>query len=99
MATLAAAAHVAGHTDIAEELAVQLAPHAERMVVLSLYGGGALFFGPIALHLGRLHAMLGQREEARHHLCSAEAQAAAFGAVLYRDQARVALRRLDHPDR
>ena len=98
LGTLAVAADLTRHKPLAHDLIRQLEPHAARMVVLSLYGGGAIYLGPVALHLGRLTALVGQPHEARRHLTAAEARAAAFGSGHYAAEARVASRQLDHPN-
>ena len=98
LGTLAVAAHLTGHKALARHLIRELEPHAARMVVLSLYGGGAIYLGPVALHLGRLSALVGQPHEAHRHLTSAEARAAAFGSGHYAAEARAASRLLDHPN-
>ena len=39
-----------------------LEPYCERHVVLNCFGGGGAYWGPVAHHLGRLDAMLGEHE-------------------------------------
>ncbi|MCB0971366.1 MAG: hypothetical protein KDA97_07605 [Acidimicrobiales bacterium] len=98
LGALAAATAEVGHERLANDLLRLLEPHGERMVMLSLYGGGGIYFGPVALHLGRLAALTGRYADARVWLAHAQLRADRFGADGFAEAAGTTAAALPHPD-
>ena len=71
IAVLADAAATLADADGARTLKGLLEPFADRHVVLNCFGGGGAYWGPVAHHLGRLEAVLGNVASARSRLESA----------------------------
>ncbi len=68
-----------------------LEPYCERHVVLNCFGGGGAYWGPVAHHLGRLTAMLGERQAACGLFERAILASESMGAVAFARTSRNAL--------
>lgn len=80
VAVLADVAATLGDAEGGAALADLLQPYADRHVVLNCFGGGGAYWGPVAHHLGRLSALVGDDARAEAQLDDALRRATAFGA-------------------
>jgi hypothetical protein len=87
VALLADVAATLHRRDAAAPLLALLEPYGDRQVVLNCYGGGGAHWGPVAYHLARLYALLGDDDVASAWRRRAIAAADAFASpwVQWRD--------------
>jgi hypothetical protein len=91
IAVLADTAATLGDVEHAPTFIRLLEPYEDRHVVLNCFGGGGAFWGPVAHHLGRLEALLGNWECACAYLERSMGASEAMGAVAFAETSRQSL--------